>query len=118
MTASISLGGIGKGCQLRSRHCFKPWNRPQSTSTWRSPVLTRCLDPVTVPAAPRNWMYAIQLPLLWVGHLDRGGVVRLIQFWSVSVVHGQIDVPAGHLDSERDRAVSRDAVASRYISDA
>jgi len=24
-------------------------------------MLSRCLEPVTVPAAPRNWMYAISL---------------------------------------------------------
>src|SRR5579863_5053400 len=36
---------------------------PQSMRAWKpplesEPVLIRCLEPVTVPAAPRNWMYA------------------------------------------------------------
>src|SRR5215471_116999 len=66
MTASISPGGTGLGCQLRSRHSFCPWKSPQSTRTCSpccplsSPErLMRCFDPVTVPAAPRNWMYAM-----------------------------------------------------------
>jgi len=40
---------------------FLPWKSPQSTSTCKPArtgkvceVLMRCLEPVTVPAAPRN----------------------------------------------------------------
>src|SRR6185312_10858629 len=69
MTASMPDAGTGVGCQLRSRHSLAPWNMPQSISTWNpalplpsGEVLTRCFEPVTVPAAPRNWMYAKSLP--------------------------------------------------------
>jgi hypothetical protein len=33
---------------------LSPWKRPQSSSRRRSPATTRCMEPVTVPAAPRN----------------------------------------------------------------
>ena len=39
---------------MRRRRCLAPWNRPQSTSTRLSPSVSRCLLPVTVPAAPRK----------------------------------------------------------------
>src|SRR2546423_4607337 len=60
MTASISRAGTGMSVQLRSRHSFLPWKRPQSTRTCKSPELMRCLEPVTVPAAPKNWIYAME----------------------------------------------------------
>ena len=47
-------GSTGKGCQLRSRSAFSPWNWPQSTSTRRSPTVRRYFDPVTVSVAPRK----------------------------------------------------------------
>src|SRR4051812_45218930 len=47
-------GAVGSGCQLRWRSSLSPWKRPQSNSTRCDPVSSRCLEPVTVPAAPRN----------------------------------------------------------------
>ena len=40
--------------QLRRRSSLSPWNSPQSSRTCCPRCRTRCLDPVTVPAAPRN----------------------------------------------------------------
>src|SRR5437762_2979512 len=51
-TASIELAGTGSDDQLRSRSCFRPWNRPQSTSSRRPSCSTRYFDPVTVPVPP------------------------------------------------------------------
>src|SRR5512141_606703 len=46
--------GTGRGCQLRRRSSFSPWNSPQSTRTRRSFTSSRYFEPVTVRAAPRN----------------------------------------------------------------
>src|SRR4051794_25010909 len=52
--ASMSRGGMGKSCQLRSRSSLSPWNNPASMRTLALPVSRRYLEPVTVRAAPRN----------------------------------------------------------------
>src|SRR3990170_312678 len=54
ITASRCAGSTGGGCQLRRRSAFRPWKRPQSRRRRVPPASRRCLDPVTVPAAPRN----------------------------------------------------------------
>src|SRR5262245_7487803 len=52
--ASISLGRNGKS-RLRSRASVRrPWNRPQSRSIVRPQASIRCIDPVTVRAAPQK----------------------------------------------------------------
>ena len=52
---SKDRGLLGQSvAQLRKRNCFKPWNRPQSTRSRLPSASTRYLEPVTVPAAPRN----------------------------------------------------------------
>src|SRR5689334_17477941 len=45
---------MARGCQLRRRNSFRPWNRPQSMRTRWSPTVSRYFEPVTVRAAPRN----------------------------------------------------------------
>src|SRR5919108_6585829 len=60
-TASRCRRSASRCSQFRSRSSFNPWNRPQSSRTQPWPVVTRCIDPVTVPAAPRNWMVATLL---------------------------------------------------------
>src|SRR3954468_10068201 len=57
-------GEVGSGCQLRWRSSLSPWKRPQSNSTRCDPVSSRCLEPVTVPAAPRNVSEGIEAALL------------------------------------------------------
>src|SRR5688500_20162270 len=46
--------------RLRSTSSGEPWNMPQSTRTRRSPAVTRNWEPVTQPAAPRNWMLMLK----------------------------------------------------------
>ena len=53
-TASSRRGSTGGGAQFRSRRARRPWNRPQSRSRRARDPWTRCFEPVTVPAAPRN----------------------------------------------------------------
>src|SRR5665213_341071 len=60
-TAAISEGGIGIGASLSARTSTTPWNRPQSTRKCLPPVETRCLLPVTVPAAPMKVSSATRL---------------------------------------------------------
>ena len=55
-TASIVSGGTAKRSQFRSRRCFSPWNKPQSTSTREPPISSTCREPETMPAAPRKVM--------------------------------------------------------------
>src|SRR3954467_11757193 len=105
MTASISRAGIGSGSQLRSRHSFGPWNMPQSTSTWNPPVLMRCLEPVTVPAAPKNCMYVIRslqtavfgLQLRLRG-FDFSGIVAAVLLGNAAVVDGDARRRCGYGD--------------------
>src|SRR5450759_5697671 len=54
MISSIELGGTGKSAQFISRHSFSPWNIPASMRIRRPGRSMRYLEPVTVPAAPRN----------------------------------------------------------------
>src|ERR1044071_1641286 len=63
-TAFRERGSKGGSCQLRSRSSFKPWNRPQSTSTRDLPVSSKYFEPVTVPTPPQNEMLAKQKLLL------------------------------------------------------
>src|SRR5215813_4551087 len=56
--ALIERGSNGGSCQFRSRSSFKPWNRPQSTSTRVLPVSIKYFDPVTVPTPPQNEILA------------------------------------------------------------
>src|SRR5215467_12157110 len=53
-TASTEEAGNGGSSQLRLRNSFRPWKRPQSTSTREPLVSIRYFEPVTVPAAPQN----------------------------------------------------------------
>src|SRR4051812_24509064 len=57
MTASS--GPAVHGCQFRRRSSLRPWKRPASIRM-RLPdaVVSRCRDPVTVCAAPRNMSVA------------------------------------------------------------
>ncbi|CFN80091.1 Uncharacterised protein [Bordetella pertussis] len=61
---------------MSSRRFFSPWNRPQSTSRRVSPWRSRCLDPVTVPAPPRQVSVSMVASSEWprrqAGHPDYG----------------------------------------------
>jgi hypothetical protein len=63
-TAVSDRGSKGGSCQLRSRNSFKPWNKPQSTSTRALSVSIKYFDPVTVPTPPQKEMLANGAPLL------------------------------------------------------
>src|SRR4051812_13008873 len=54
-TDAISRGANSGLSQFRSRSSLSPWNSPLSRSTCWPRCRTRYFDPVTVPAAPRNW---------------------------------------------------------------
>src|SRR5436190_9150895 len=54
-TEAISRGANSGFSQFLSRSSLSPWNSPQSRRTCWPRCRTRYLDPVTVPAAPRNW---------------------------------------------------------------
>src|SRR5215510_775099 len=54
MTASSFDGSTGNGSQFLKRNSFRPWNSPQSTRIDLPPISSRCLEPVTVPAAPKK----------------------------------------------------------------
>src|SRR5947209_8377118 len=50
--ASVCAAGIGSGASFSATVSREPWNIPQSTYRCLSPTVSRCLLPVTVPAAP------------------------------------------------------------------
>ena len=62
IAASRVSGSKAKGIRLRSTSSGEPWNMPQSTRTRRLPTVTRNWEPVTKPAAPRNWMLMLTGP--------------------------------------------------------
>src|SRR3954467_12960811 len=75
----MRFGSMGNAAQFLRRSSFRPWNRPPSTSTRWPPRSSRCFDPVTVPAAPRNVIVDIRMTILEVMH-------RMIRAWSLVVV--------------------------------
>ena len=50
----MSRGRKGKSRLRRRLSARRPWNRPQSSSSDRPQASTRCIEPVTVPAAPQK----------------------------------------------------------------
>src|SRR5579884_2136686 len=54
ITASTSLGLTGSGTLLSAVTSAVPWKSPQSMKTCRPSLVSKCLLPVTVPAAPTN----------------------------------------------------------------
>src|SRR5512135_3631636 len=56
---AMAAGSNGGSAQLRSRRAFSPWYMPESTSARRPAASTRYCDPVTVFAAPRKLILAI-----------------------------------------------------------
>src|SRR5215472_8620869 len=54
MTASIEDESNGRFRFFWSASFRRPWFRPQSSSTRRPAASTRCIDPVTAPAAPQK----------------------------------------------------------------
>src|SRR5262245_8757049 len=71
-TASSVVAFARDGAQFRSRSSFSPWKRPQSSRIRRGPSSSRCWEPVTVPAAPRNVSVALTyLPALRLAHARR-----------------------------------------------
>src|SRR5580704_3238938 len=65
-TQSIVAGSTDRLSQFRCRNSLGPSNNPQSISSLLPCVSSRYLEPVTVPAAPRNVILGI-----WVLILDR-----------------------------------------------
>src|SRR5947207_2361520 len=53
-TASISLAGNGKVLLRANDSARLPWKSPQSSRIFCRPASTRCIEPVTVCAAPQN----------------------------------------------------------------
>src|SRR5262245_43695363 len=53
-TASTSFGRKGNSRLRRSDSARPPWNSPQSSSTAWPQASTRCIEPVTVRAAPQK----------------------------------------------------------------
>ena len=72
----------GRSCQFRSRSSLSPWNKPQSTSTFAVPVSSRCFDPVTVCAAPRNVSFSSPI-LITISSACR----RMLRALSVALMH-------------------------------
>src|SRR5690606_9128799 len=99
--ASIDAGATGNGDQLRWRSFLKPWNSPQSTSSFDSPLSSRKREPVTVSAAPRKVSFTQRAParsleeLLDAVHpvLRLRAVLRILQR-SVELAH-QLLLPLG-----------------------
>ena len=61
-TASIEEAGNGKLRFLRSASLRRPWCSPQSSRKRRPPDSTRCMEPVTSPAAPQNVSFICRPP--------------------------------------------------------
>src|ERR1019366_399837 len=53
-TASMEEAANGRLRFLRSASLRRPWLSPQSRRKRRPPDSTRCMEPVTPPAAPQN----------------------------------------------------------------
>ena len=53
-TAEMSFARNGKSRLRRWLSARRPWNRPQSRRIDFPPAETRCIDPVTVRAAPQK----------------------------------------------------------------
>src|SRR6516225_9892875 len=53
-TASTSLGAKGKSLFRFQASARRPWNSPQSSRIFCRPDSTRCIEPVTVRAAPQK----------------------------------------------------------------
>src|SRR5674476_572614 len=62
----------GKSPQFISRHSFSPWNIPPSTRIRLPGRSTRYLEPVTVPAAPRNVSDSAAMSSRWHAGPVRG----------------------------------------------
>jgi len=64
-TASMEEPGNGRLRFLRSASFRRPWCSPQSSRKRRPPDSTRCIEPVTSPAAPQNVSFICHPPGTW-----------------------------------------------------
>src|SRR5919109_2121938 len=74
-------GSNANGIRLRLTSSGEPWNMPQSTRIRRSATVTRNCEPVTVPTAPRNWIW---IPMAGRSMADGAAYHRTLMVFPIS----------------------------------